>query len=309
MKATQSRLAPASPALRRRRERILKIAGRVMGPERLEALLEDRARVEGGDNPFGYDPFGLEIEAALTAMLLLHPLYKRWFRVESEGIANVPDKGRALIVSNHSGVLPLDGMAIAMNCALEMRHPRLVRAIIERFFAKLPYGSLAMQRIGQVVGTARNFEWLLSHEELVAVFPEGAKGTGKLYSRRYKMVHFNVGFLELALKHQCPIIPTCVIGGEEQYRMLYDVKPLAKAIGFPYFPLTPLWPWTGPLGFVPFPVKYKIYYGEPIHLYREYGPETLEDPKKVRQLVEQVKAVIQSMIDSGLKRRKSIWTG
>jgi 1-acyl-sn-glycerol-3-phosphate acyltransferase len=139
------------------------------------------------------------------------------------------------------------------------------------------------------------------------VFPEGAKGTGKLYSHRYRLLPFNVGFIELSLTYKAPIVPVAVIGGEEQAPMLYDIRPIARALRFPYFPVTPFFPLLGPLGAVPLPVKYHIYYGTPLHFHKEYPREAANDPETVRMLADKVQMIIQGMTDDGLKKRDGVF--
>jgi 1-acyl-sn-glycerol-3-phosphate acyltransferase len=162
-------------------------------------------------------------------------------------------------------------------------------------------------RCGQVIGHRRNFQDLLESGELVGVWPEGTRGLGKPFSQRYNLTRFAVGFVEFSLAHRAPIIPTAVIGAEEQLPMAANLKPLARALGFPYFPIPMLLPILGPLAFLPLPTQYHIYYGEPIHYYEEYGPETVDDPETVRMLADKVRLVIQDMLNRGLEKRTSVF--
>ncbi|MEW6439332.1 MAG: lysophospholipid acyltransferase family protein [bacterium] len=264
-------------------------------------------RLKIHDLGLGYDPFGLEIESAMLGYLLARFLYNYWFRVESTGVEHVPAEGPGLITPNHSGVLPLDGLMIAADLAKNMEEPRIIRAVADHFFGFLPFINTALYRCGEVVGARDNVEELLKKGELVCLFPEGARGTGKPFRERYRLRAFNVGFMELSLLHRVPVIPACVIGGEEQYQMLYNVKPLARMLDFPYFPITPLFPWTGLLGAIPLPTKYHIEYGEPFHFYRDYPPETVKDPEVVRMLVERVRQRVEDMVREGLGKRKGIF--
>jgi 1-acyl-sn-glycerol-3-phosphate acyltransferase len=271
---------------------------------------EDYARfcdLKINDLGFGYDPFGLEIESAMLAYSLAQYMYKYWFRVESFGVEHIPEEGPALVIPNHSGVLPIDGFMIAIDIAKNMRKPRIMRAAVDNFAGFLPFINTLFYRCGQLVGARRNFEELLRRGELVAIFPEGAKGTGKSYKQRYKLRPFNVGFMELSLLFKAPIVPTAVIGAEEQYPYMINVKPLAKALRFPYFPVTPFFPLLGPIGMLPLPTKYYIYYGEPFHFYREYPPETVHNPDTIRMLVGKVQGRVEEMIEEGLRRRKGIF--
>ncbi|MCZ7581926.1 MAG: 1-acyl-sn-glycerol-3-phosphate acyltransferase [Deltaproteobacteria bacterium] len=162
-------------------------------------------------------------------------------------------------------------------------------------------------RIGQVVGARRNFNDLLSNDELLAIFPEGTKGLGKPFSRRYQLARFNVGFIESALRYKAPIVPIAVVGAEEQLPMVGNLKPIARLFNFPYFPITPFFPLLGPIGMLPMPVQYHIYYGKPLHFYEEYSAETINEPEKVRMLAHQVQMTIQDMLIAGLDQRQSVF--
>jgi 1-acyl-sn-glycerol-3-phosphate acyltransferase len=212
-----------------------------------------------------------------------------------------------MITPNHSGVLPLDGLMVAVDLAKNMNKPRIMRAVVDNFAGFLPFINTLFYRCGQIIGARRNFEELLKRGEMVAVFPEGDKGTGKPYRDRYKLIPFNVGFMELSLLHKTPIVPTAVIGAEEQYPYWVNVKPLAGIFNFPYFPITPLLLALGPLGVIPLPTKYSIHYGEPLHFYREYPPDTVKDPEKIRELVGIVQERVQELIDKGLEQRKGVF--
>lgn len=281
----------------RRRARAL---ARILAPE--DYVRFQSVKIQ--DLGFGYDPFGLEIESAMAAFSVAKQVYKYWFRVESHGVENVPLEGSVMITPNHSGALPLDAVMVGVDLAIKMKRPRIMRAVVDNFAGFLPFVNTFFYRCGQIIGARRNFEELLQNGEMVAVFPEGDKGTGKPYRDRYKLVPFNVGFMELSLLHRAPIVPTAVIGAEEQYPYMFNVKPLARLFNLPYFPLTPLTLFLGPLGALPLPTKYSIYYGEALHLYRDYPPETVQDPETIRKLVTMVQDRVQEMIEEGLRRRQ-----
>jgi len=259
------------------------------------------------DEGHGYDMFGLEKESLILSLIAGKYIYEKYFRVESFGVENIPSEGRGMLVCNHSGILPIDAAMIAMDIFRKTDPPRLVRAVVDRFFMRFPFVGLALRRLGQINGMKRDFEELLKRDELTLVFPEGTRGNGKHFSQRYRLQMFNVGFMEIALQTRSPVIPTCVIGSEEQAPMVFNIKPLARALGFPFFPVTPTFPHLGPLGMLPLPVKYRIYYGEPIHYYRDHPPEAVNDPGKIRNLVEDVKGRIQRMIDKALEERPGIF--
>ena len=281
----------------------VKLTKALLPPDEFEKAMT----IEINDIGFGYDQFGMEKEAAVLAYAFASYVYKHWFRVESHGHENILTKGRALITPNHSGVLPIDAVMIGVDLIYRLERPRVMRAMVDNFMGFLPFVNTFFYRVGQVVGARRNFRDLLEKDEIVTVFPEGAKGTGKMFSKRYNLLKFNVGFIELALKYKSPIIPTAVIGSEEQSPMFYNIKPIARLLGFPYFPVTPFFPLFGPVGFVPLPVKYHIYYGKPLHFYEDYPPETVSDPETVRMLADKVQLIVQDMVNKGLEQRKSVF--
>jgi 1-acyl-sn-glycerol-3-phosphate acyltransferase len=196
---------------------------------------------------------------------------------------------------------------IGIDLIEKLATPRVMRAMVDNFMGFLPFLNVFFYRVGQVVGARRNFEDLLKADEIVCVFPEGTKGIGKPYSRKYKLVRFNVGFVELAVRFRVPIIPAAVVGAEEQAPMLYNVKTIARALGFPYFPITPFFPHFGLLGALPLPVKYHIRYGEPFHFYESYPPESTDDPELMQSLAEKVQLTVQEMIDDMLAGRESVF--
>ncbi|MBZ0272874.1 acyltransferase family protein [bacterium] len=288
---------------RTQRRAAVKLAKQLLSDQEFQHLLG----IEADDNGFGYDHFGMEKESVILAFAFASYLHKYYFRVLSKGIENVPLCGRAILTPNHSGVIPIDASMLAVDVLFRMKKPRVLRAMVDNFAGFLPFVNVFFNRVGQVVGARRNFEDLLRHDQLLAVFPEGAKGTGKLFSERYKLLRFNVGFVELSLRYKAPIVPVSIIGPEEQAPMIGNIKPLARMLGFPYFPITPFFPWLGPLGAIPMPVRYHVTYGEPIHLYEEYGPETINNPERIRMLADRVQMIVQDMIVHGLDERQSVF--
>ncbi|HZV02196.1 MAG TPA: lysophospholipid acyltransferase family protein [Planctomycetota bacterium] len=283
------------------RARIRKLIRALDGPrglERLESMGMD-------DEGFGYDRFGFERESLYAGYLFARQLYRRWFRVDSRGHENVPRSGRAILAGNHSGLLPFDGAMLAVDLLEKLEPPRPLRSIVDHFAFALPFVGQMMYRTGQVPGTPRNFRDLLEREQLVLVFPEGTKGIVKPFSERYQLRPFNVGFVEIALEAEAPIVPFAVIGAEEQAPVLFSIPLLGKRFGMPTFPITPTFPWLGVAGLVPYPVKYRIAYGEPLLLHREYPKESARDPDVVRAISEKVRSRVQGMIDLGLELRKS----
>ncbi|MEP7051747.1 MAG: 1-acyl-sn-glycerol-3-phosphate acyltransferase [Pseudomonadota bacterium] len=262
-----------------------------------------RSRAEEFDD-FGLDPgFEQSVKPAVDF------LYKTYFRTSVEGIDNVPAEGRCIIVANHSGALPLDGPML--RTALRIEHPkkRDLRWLAEDFMYYLPFAGVFMNRVGAVRACPENAERLLEKESLVAVFPEGVHGIKKLFRERYHLQRFGRGgYIRLCLRMRAPIVPCAIIGAEESSPLLYRLEGLTELLGLPYFPITPTFPLLGPAGLLPAPTKWKMRFGEPIHL-DSYGPEAADDHVLVGRLSERVRSSIQAMLDSGLRERRSVWFG
>jgi 1-acyl-sn-glycerol-3-phosphate acyltransferase len=254
------------------------------------------------------DEFGFEPEYADAIMPLARLVYRKYWRVDASGVRNVPRRGAALLVSNHAGVLPYDGAMIKV-ALFEHGVDRHARALIADWFFSFPVLSWMLRRTGQTLGHPDDTHRLLSSGELVLVFPEGIKGTGKLWNERYRLRRFGRGgFVEAAIRAQAPIVPVSVVGSEEIYPMFADVRPLARLTGFPYFPLTPTWPWLGPLGLIPLPSKWRIEFHPPIRT-DELPPEAADDPSVVMRVADQVRDVIQQGVVDNLMRRRGAFRG
>lgn len=253
------------------------------------------------------DDFGLDRAVEEKLRPLLDFLYKVYFRVQVEGADHVPPEGRAIVVANHSGSLPFDGVMLREAMRHKQGGARDLRWLAEDFSFYLPFIGVAMNRIGAVRACPENAERLLSRDHIIGVFPEGAEGTKKLFRERYKLKRFGRGgFVRLALKTQSPIVPSAIIGAEESYPMLYRFDNLARLIGLEYLPVTPTFPLLGPLGLVPAPSKWRIVFGEPISV-SEYGPGAHADDVLVGRLSERVRTRVAELIDSGLGKRRSAW--
>jgi 1-acyl-sn-glycerol-3-phosphate acyltransferase len=249
------------------------------------------------------DDFGRDPRATARWEWLFEFLYTRWFRVQAFGLEHVPAHGRALLVANHAGTLPYDS-AMVMH-AVRRDHPsrRDVRPLVEDTVFHLPFLGPLMNRIGGVRADPENAERLLRKDELVAVFPEGEKGMGKLWKDRYRLQRFGRGgFVKLAIRTGAPIIPVAVVGAEEAAPMLGKVTWFAKNIGIPWVPVTPLFPWLGPAGLLPLPSKWFVRFGEPIALPAD--PAAAEDRLLVNKLADQIRSQIQGMIDDLLTKRR-----
>ncbi len=262
-----------------------------------------RNRSEEVDD-FGFDPVYEE-----RVMPLFNFLYERWFRVECEGAHHIPDEGRCLLVGNHSGTIPYDGAMLKV--AVRKEHPkhRDVRWLAEDFIFHFPFLGSFTNRVGAVRACQENAERLLRQEALVAVFPEGIKGIGKLFKERYKLQRFGRGgFIKLCLRTGTPVVPVAIVGAEETHPMLLRIQSLGSALGLPYIPVTPTFPLLGPLGLLPAPTKWKIVFGAPM-AFEGYGPEAEGDEILVARLAEQVRGTIQEMLDRTVGARQSVWFG
>jgi 1-acyl-sn-glycerol-3-phosphate acyltransferase len=257
---------------------------------RLEKLTPPR-------NEYGVDPYGMDVDYALSAVAPFVWLYRKYFRVELHGVEHVPADGRVLLVSNHSGQLPLDAAMIEVALLIEKDPPRLVRALVEKWVATLPFVSSFYARIGQIVGTPENCRRLLAADEALLVFPEGVRGLNKPFSERYRLRPFGHGFMRLALEAGAPIVPVGVVGAEEQAPALFDVKFLARLLSMPAFPVTPtLLPF-------PLPVRYHINFGEPLR----FGGADDEDDAVLERKVAEVQGAVQGLLDKGLAERRGVF--
>jgi 1-acyl-sn-glycerol-3-phosphate acyltransferase len=258
---------------------------------------------------FDTDKWGLDWEMVDVVRPFFNFLYQKYFRVETTGLENVPLEGRALLVANHSGQLPFDGMMIGMAILTDHPSQRLVRTLYAAILPSIPYVSTILTRLGQTLATVDNGTRLLEEEELVAIFPEGYKGTGKLFRDRYRLARFGRGgFARMALNTQAPIIPISVVGSEETYITLAKLPTLSGITGIPYLPITATFPWLGLLGVVPLPTKWYIDFGKPISV-DGYGPDAAHNPVYISQLSDQVRNIVQQMVHDRLAQRRSIFFG
>ncbi len=277
---------------------------RVMGLMRFAYRQQQLAR-RGAD--YEVDEFGFDPEWTEALLPLFNVLYNDYWRIETTGIENVPSTGRGLLVANHAGVLPFDGTMIKTALFVNHPQPRHVRALVASLFMGMPLLSWFLRRTGQTVGHPDDTRRLLERDQLVLVFPEGVRGTGKLYADRYKLRRFGRGgFVSTAIRAGAPIIPVSVVGSEEIYPMIKDVPAFAKLLGMPYFPVTPFWPWLGPLGLIPLPSKWRIQFHPAVHA-EEYPPEAADDQNLVMSLSDRVRDTIQQGIYDNLKLRRGVF--
>ena len=263
------------------------------------AFIRTRLRGDYAVDEFGFDP---EFTTKIY-LPVLRRLADSWFRVEVRGAENLPADGSALLVSNHAGTLPLDGMILHTVVYDEIgRHVRMLGADL---IFKTPYSHDLARKTGTTLACQEDAERLLASNQLVAVFPEGFKGLGKPYADRYKLQRFGRGgFVAAALRAQVPIIPTAIVGSEEIYPLITRAPALARALGVPYFPITPLFPWFGVLGMIPLPSKWIIQFGDAITT-DELGPGAADDPMIVFNITDQVRETIQQTLYRLLMQRRS----
>jgi 1-acyl-sn-glycerol-3-phosphate acyltransferase len=255
------------------------------------------------------DEWGFDEQFAEAVYPLFEFLYEVWWRVEVEGVRHVPAHGRAMLVSNHAGALfPFDASMILGAIMKEHPLPRWARFMVLDWAFVLPFISTFMRRVGGVPASPHNAARLLDQDELVMIFPEGVKGTGKPFSERYRLQRFGRGgFVEIALRTGSPIVPVAVVGSEEIYPKLADAGPIARAIGAPFVPITPTFPLLGPLGLIPLPSKWRIEFCDPIGV-AEHGAEAAEDRGLLFDISEHVRETIQEALYRNLIRRGSAFT-
>lgn len=274
--------------------------------QRIGAVSEFLRKRLTGDyvvDEFGFDP---DLNNAVF-LPILRVLFRNWFRVEVSGIENLPVDGAALIVANHAGVLPFDGLMASV--AVHDHHPtnRDLRLLAADLVFDMPVMGQAARKAGHTMACTEDAHRLLAGGELTAVFPEGYKGLGKHFRDRYKLQRFGRGgFVSAALRTRAPIVPCSIVGSEEIYPMIADVKLLARLMGLPYFPVTPLFPLAGPLGMVPLPSKWHIEFGTPIET-ADYDPAAADDPMITFELTDQVRETIQQTLYRLLAGRRNMF--
>ena len=259
--------------------------------------LHERAmRVRVDDASHGFDRFGMSQAGIARALGVTRFFYERWFRVTSHGIENIPADGAAVLAANHSGTLPFDAMMLWNDVVRQTEPPRAARVVMDHFVNLLPGISILFTRGGGFGGSRGNMHALLDAGELVVVFPEGVRGIGKPYGKRYQLQRWTEGHAEMAIRHQAPVIPVAVIGAEEQLPQIARLP--IRAFGSPYIPVT-----ATP---VPLPVRYHIWYGAPIPV-DEYAPDQADEPAAVAALAARVKGAVASLIHAGLAQRGGVF--
>lgn len=256
------------------------------------------ARVGRLELPFdarGVDPYGISKWHLTQSFRALQLLYRSYFEVRAEGVAHIPPRGRAMLVGNHSGGIALDGLMVIASCFFDLEPPRLAQAMAEKFINRVPFLATLSARCGHFSGLPEHAARLLEDERLLLVFPEGSRGTAKLFRDRWSLVDFGTGFVRLALKTRTPIVPFGFIGGGDAIPTVTNLYKIGRLVGMPYVPVTP---WLLP---VPRPVPLEIHYGEPIR-FEGTGDE---DDDVVRRHVDEVKSAIKGLIERGRDARRS----
>ena len=264
---------------------------------RLRLDKDVRNRVDRLELPFdalGLDPYGISRKHLRRAFTALAAMYRYYFSVHTLGIGHIPTRGRAMLVGNHSGGIAIDGAMVIASCLLEMEPPRLAQGMVEKFMNRIPFMNLWASRTGQFTGLPEHAERLLGEERLLMVFPEGARGTAKLFRERHTLVEFGSGFVRLALKTGTPIVPFAVLGGGEAFPTIANAYKLGRMFGVPYVPLVA---YGVPL---PLPAKIDIEYAAPM----QFTGTGNEDDEIVFGYVDKVKEAISTMLAAGAKRRR-----
>jgi 1-acyl-sn-glycerol-3-phosphate acyltransferase len=256
--------------------------------------IKDRVdRLQLSFNSLGIDSFGVSKPHLVVGQLMLGWLYEKYFRVRAYGVEHVPDKGRAMLVGNHSGGVAIDGAMVVASMFLEKDPPRLAQGMADKFLNRFPISSTWTARTGQLTGLPEHAERLLLDDRLLMVFPEGASGTAKLYGERNSLVEFGTGFVRLAMKTRTPIVPFGFIGGGEAIPTVVNSTRLGKLLGVPYVPFTPY-------GLaLPLPVPLAVYYGEPL----VFEGDGTEEDSVIQAHVDRVKAAIAALIAQGNEGR------
>lgn len=256
-------------------------------------IAEKLREVNRNVGTFGYDPWGYHLKGIVRTMRAARFFYENYFRVEAYGLENIPPDGRLLVIANHSGQIPIDGMLIGYAMLTNPHAPRAPKAMIERFFPTVPFLGTALNRIGAVLGDPENCRVMLENDQAIIVFPEGVKGATKVFSKRYQLQKFGKGFMHLAMKHRTPVVPVGVVGCEESVVSLASWKKLGELLGLPTMPLVIPVVW---------PTKVYLHFGEPMYF---EGNDRRDE--EVAENVAKVKAEVKKLIDLGLSKREHLF--
>lgn len=268
-----------------------------------EKIMDQRLHQIEQDKRYLHDPFGLSPQRFAQVFRILCPLYDEYFRVRTFGQENIPNSD-LMLVSNHSGQLPFDGIMLTMSYFLHAPSPVIPRGMAERFLMRLPFLGKLTAETGGILGDRKNCQYVLNQKETVMVFPEGTRGINKSTKDFYQLKSFSIGFIRLCLQFKTPIVPVAIVGAEELYPLVVQAPWIAKILNIPSMPITPLFPFTGILGLIPLPAPIDIYYGAPITLSNSYKADDADHVLKPE--VERIQAIIQKMVKEGLKHKRTI---
>ena len=272
----------------------MSLASALFGSHSVTRDVRERVdRLELPFSRFGVDNYGISKKHLRYWFTLLGVLYKEYFRVKAYGTENIPRRGRAMLVGNHSGGVAFDGAMVISSCFFELEPPRLAQGMVEKFLNQMPLASLWMNRVGQLTGLPEHALHMLEDDRLLMVFPEGARGTAKLYWERNSLVHFGTGFMRLALQTKTPIIPFGFIGGGDALPTVFNAVELGRMFGAPYVPVSA---YVLP---VPLPVQLAVHYGEPMR----FEGTGNEDDATIEHKVNEVKHRIAELIEHGERQR------
>lgn len=260
-----------------------------MAPQRYEWVARPASFHDEGH---GFDLFGFHPPTLASAIESGSAIYDRYFRVDSAGAEQIPESGPAIVIANHSGVLPVDAVMLCTD--LVRQTVRIPRAVMDHFVPRLPLVSTYAARLGAVSGTRANVRTLLDRGELLVIFPEGVSGVAKPFRERYQLQHWTVGFAELAIRYRAPVIPAAVIGAEESWPMLVKLRGL-RMFGSPYLPV--------PATPVPLPTHYHIRYGAPLHV--EAGEA--DDPQVVERAADDARNALEQLMADALAARRGVF--
>ncbi len=254
------------------------------------------------------DDYGFKLETWAKWEPVFRFFFEDYFKVEVRGIENIPEKGKAIIIGNHSGLIPIDAGMMSMVMCHSHRNPRRVRYLITDWFLTLPFLGDWMKETGQVRASLETAEKLLADGEIIGLYPEGVRGVGKSFRDRYRVLDFHPGFVKLAIASQTPIIPVATIGGDEIFPNLTNLTSIARIMRLPFFPVTPAFPWLPfPLWITPLPIRWFINIRKPIYL--NYPPEKANDKKLVRDIAKDIQYEIQRDLNDLLEKRHTLFTG
>jgi len=280
-------------------------------PPEHSSLLQRLTRFRMRNRSDQVDDFGLDPAYEASVRPFFEKVCNDYFRTQVDGMHHVPSHGRALLVGNHSGALPWDGIMLRTAMRLHHASRRELRWLVEDHVFHAPFLGPFVNRIGAVRACQENAERLLQRESLLAVFPEGIKGIAKPYGERYKLQRFGRGgYVRLALRTGAPVIPVAIVGAEDAYPLLYKFNAFSKSVGLPFIPVTPTFPWLGPLGIAPLPSRWRIAFGPPIREIARHDPEAANDESLVHELNECVRASVRGLLDDALRRRgENVYVG